>query len=243
MSDCIGDSYERSRNELGDFGFSLREFAGHVEHAFQQSKLCDISKLQLADLYLTLGMLRRDERAWQYFDRYCKPTLIKSAMKIVGNFTDAEFVTSVCTESFLTKGIRYSGSGLFTSWLYSFARGRAIDCLRSGQCKNEGTDQEIRGPGTGGNPSPYEECEDIIAKLFTQSKAAMPAKDYEIIDYHFFQGMKQKEIAKVIGRNPSNVTRAIKKACAIMETTAMRICRELDIVVSDVVDCMRLIGV
>lgn len=243
MADCIGDSYARSRKELGDFGFSLPEFAGHVQRAFQQSKFSDVGRLQLGDLYLTLGMVVRNERAWQYFDRYCKPTLIKSAMKIVGNLSDAELVASVCTESFLTKGIRYSGSGLFTSWLYAFARGRAIDALRSGQCRTEGTDREIGESGVGGSPSPYEECEDIVAKLFAQSKAAMPAMDFEIVDYHFFQGMKQKEIAKVIGRNPSNVTRAIKRACATMESVAIRLCRELEIVLADVADCMRLMGI
>ena len=237
--DYVSEAYNQARLDTGDYGFCLDEFRRHVNDALARSKFCHPEKLQLGDLYLTLGLIQKNETAWKYFDRHCNVVLLRGAMKVLRNMPDAENAVSRCIESFLVRGFKYNGSGPFASWLYRFAIGRAIDYLRA-KPDTEELSPNLPDPTPTG--SPYEECEGLVSKLWRNARTSLSSAEAEMVDYHFRQGMKKNEIAVVIARAPSNVTRGIKGACKTLESAISTLCREWGIRVTDVIECIRLVG-
>jgi RNA polymerase sigma-70 factor len=197
-----------------------------------------INELQSPDLYLALACARGNEQAWWEFDRRYRPFIERLARHLVGNraaadeavdFVYAElFGTSGSGESRQSKFKTYTGRGTLRGWLRAVVwhalvdlfRGRA-DEISLDQCYE--LDDEARSMRIGATP--VRSVEDVMLENVVRERyrsVTLAALDHALAElephetlllmYYYIDGLKLREIARLIENPTSPMRRWFKRS-------------------------------
>ena len=113
---------------------------------------------------------------------------------------------------------QYSGQGTVRSWLYSVARNRCLDALKSQRRR------ERRFRPTGEPPDVADENPDAVARLETRELSSSLEECLQSLDpktrvpllLRFFEGMSFKEIARICGEKPGTLQARVARALPLL---------------------------
>ena len=217
-----------------------------------------INDLQSSDLYLALACARGNEQAWWEFDRHYRHFIERVARHLVGNHVDADeaidfvyaelFGTNTSSGTRQSKFKTYTGRGTLRGWLRAVIwhaivdlyRGRA-DEISLDQCSE--LDDERRDVRIGGAPA--HAVEDAMLETVVRERyrsATLAALDHSLaklephetllLMYYHIEGLKLREIARIIENPTSPMRRWFKRSTSgdnsrkrserIHESTIMR---------------------
>jgi len=208
-----------------------------------------IGELQAADLYLGLSCLRGDEQAWWEFDRQHRAFIEGWTRHVMHGDADAdEVMDAVYVELFGTKvtdSIRqskfrtYTGRGTLRGWLRTMILHAAVDQHRAAKVEvslddlsgseNESLSQR---PGHGDPEDAMltsivrERYRSATIAALDQALTALDDHETLLLLYYHVEGLKLREIARIIEEPQSPVRRRfqrrISRQSRVHESTVMR---------------------
>ena len=191
-----------------------------------------IGELQDRDLYLALACARGNEQAWWEFDRQYRSFIERWARHLVRGGTDAdEVIDSVYVELFGTKisgGVRqskfrtYTGRGSLRGWLRAVILHTVVDLYRGR--KPEVPLEDWSGNDAGREPhgrfAEMRGTEEIMLAsvvrdryrsatnaALDQSLAALDDHETLLLLYYHVEGLKLREIARIVEQPRSPIRR------------------------------------
>ena len=217
-----------------------------------------INDLQSLDLYLALACARGNEQAWWEFDRNYRRFIERVARHLVGTGVDADeaidfvyaelFGTNTASGTRQSKFKTYSGRGTLRGWLRAVIwhaivdlyRGRA-DEIPLDQCSE--LNDEPREMRIGAAPA--HAAEDAMLETVVRERyrsATLAALDHSLaklephetllLMYYHIEGLKLREIARIIEnptspmrrwfKRPASENNSKKRSDRIHESTIMR---------------------
>ncbi len=208
-----------------------------------------ISELQDLDLYLTLACARGDEQAWWQFDRQYRSFIERLAHQLVGRGMDAnEVIDSVYVELYGTKavnGVRqskfrtYTGRGTLRGWLRTVISHAAVDLYRGRQDEipleewsNSGAEMpEGQGWRTEAHGSEISMLEKVARERYRsvtiaaldQSLATLDAHETLLLLYYHVEGLKLREIARIVEAPTSSIRRWFQRRSKRQRTSPTRV--------------------
>jgi RNA polymerase sigma-70 factor len=208
-----------------------------------------ISELQDLDLYLTLACARGDEQAWWQFDRQYRSFIERLAHQLVGRGMDAnEVIDSVYVELYGTKavdGVRqskfrtYTGRGTLRGWLRTVISHTAVDLYRGRQDEipleewsNSGDEmpegQGWRTEAHGSETSMLEKVareryRSVTIAALDQSLATLDAHETLLLLYYHVEGLKLREIARIVEAPSSSIRRWFQRRSKRQRTSPTRV--------------------
>jgi RNA polymerase sigma-70 factor len=252
--DLSQDDFKRA--VIGAVDKYLVGFAKEGETPTAQEIRKFISELHDLDLYLTLACARGDEQAWWQFDRQHRSFIERLAHQLVGRGMDAnEVIDSVYLELYGTKtvdGVRqskfrtYTGRGTLRGWLRTVISHTAVDLYRGRQDEipleewsNSGDEMPER-PGWrtkvhGSEISMLERVareryRSVTIAALDKSLATLDAHETLLLLYYHVEGLKLREIARIIETPSSSIRRWFQRrskrkgnsSTRVHESTVMR---------------------
>ena len=179
------------------------------------------------DLSLIKQTLRGDEKAFEeLYERY-KDKVFRLSLRIVWDREDAMDATQeTFVKAYKALG-KFRGKASFSTWLYRITYNTAIDVLRKRSRRPELAvegDEERDARFAGGFQKPDRRIEKVQARVVLESALArLPEPQRMVVMLHDIEGLKYREIAKVmdcsIGTVMSRLHYARKKLKAILDTT------------------------
>ena len=160
------------------------------------------------DFFLIRKMRHGDEEAMDVFVRKYYPLILKYCGFHCGDSQQAEDLTQETFLKFFKALAGYSCQGKTLNYLYTIARNLCIDF--SGERKEIAVDQF---PDSG--EEKMSEVDDRLA--VERALRQLPDDLKAVVILRFFQELKQKEIAKILGIGLPSVKYQLKKALALME--------------------------
>jgi RNA polymerase sigma-70 factor len=208
-----------------------------------------ISELQGLDLYLTLACSRGDEQAWWQFDRQYRSFIERLAHQLVGRGLDAnEVIDSVYVELYGTKtvdGVRqskfrtYTGRGTLRGWLRTVISHAAVDLYRGRRDEipledwpNSGDGmparQHWRTEAHGSETSMLEKVareryRSVTIAALDQSLATLDAHETLLLLYYHVEGLKLREIARIVEAPSSSIRRWFQRRSKRQRTSPTRV--------------------
>ncbi len=227
--------------------------AGEIPTAQEIRKF--ISELQDLDLYLTLACARGDEQAWWQFDRQYRSFIERLAHQLVGRGMDAnEVIDSVYVDLYGTKevdGVRqskfrtYTGRGTLRGWLRTVISHVAVDLYRGRQDEipleewsNSGDEmpegQGWRTEAHGSETSMLEKVareryRSVTIAALDQSLATLDAHETLLLLYYHVEGLKLREIARIVEAPSSSIRRWFQRRSKRQSTAPTRNPAEIEI--------------
>lgn len=206
-----------------------------------------IGELKLDDLYLGLGCLRGNERAWWEFDRQHRSFIERQTRQLVSSDTDAdEVIDAVSVELFGTKivdGIRqsklrtYMGRGTLRGWLRVIIMHAAADLHR--MAKVEAPVEDLAAASDTFAAQSLWTAEEsavtsIVREKYRSATAAALDEALSGLDnhetllllYYHVEGLKLREIANIVEQPRSLIRRCFERRTSrqsrVHESTIMR---------------------
>jgi RNA polymerase sigma-70 factor len=215
-----------------------------------------IGELQDRDLYLALACARGNEQAWWEFDRQYRSFIERWARHLVRGGTDAdEVIDSVYVELFGTKisgGVRqskfrtYTGRGTLRGWLRAVILHTVVDLYRGRKpeipLEDWSGNDEAREPH--GRFAEMRGTEEIMLSsvvrdryrsatiaALDQSLAALDDHETLLLLYYHVEGLKLREIARIVEQPRSPIRRWFQRqskrrgtapSSRVHESTVMR---------------------
>lgn len=160
------------------------------------------------DFLLIRKMRHGDEEAMEIFVRKYYPPILKYCGFHTRDSQQAENLTQETFFKFFKALAGYSYQGKTLNYLYTIARNLCIDLS-----------SEKREIAMGQFPDPGEEKMGEVDDRLAVERALsqLPDELKEVVILRFFQELKQKEIAKILGIGIPSVKYRLKKALALME--------------------------
>lgn len=213
-----------------------------------------VDQLQVLDLYLALGCARGNEQAWWEFDRAHRAFIERWASHLARSGSDAdEVIDSIYVELFGTKtvgGVRqskfrsYTGRGTLRGWLRTVILHAAVDLYRGRKLEIPLEDWSGSGDETSARSMELRSSEELmlanvvreryrsatIAAL-DQSLAALDDHETLLLLYYHVEGLKLREIARIVEEPRSPIRRWFQRrsrrregvlAGRVHESTVMR---------------------
>jgi RNA polymerase sigma-70 factor len=208
-----------------------------------------IGALQAADLYLGLACLRGDEQAWWEFDRQHRAFIERWTRHVMHGDADAdEVMDAVYIELFGTKvtdSIRqskfrtYTGRGTLRGWLRTIILHAAIDLHRVAKVEvslddSFSGDEESASQPTRGSDPEHAMLTSIVRERYRlatiaaidQALAALNDHETILLLYYHVEGLKLREIARIIEEPQSPIRRWFQRRTSqrsrVHESTVMR---------------------
>lgn len=261
-ADLLAENHARCARGYPDFEVPFEKFrdvvtAAALKHLIEypggdaQSSLRAlkrfIGELKLDDLYLGLGCLQGDERAWWEFDRRHRSFIETLTRRLVKSDTDAdEVIDAVSAELFGTKiidGIRqsklrsYTGRGTLRGWLRVIIMHAATDLHRI--TKVEAPVEDLAAASDKLIAQSIWTAEDSMLTSIVRQRyrsATMAAldgalaglDDHEtlLLLYYHVEGLKLREIARIVEEPRSPMRRWFERRSSrqsrVHESTIMR---------------------
>lgn len=206
-----------------------------------------IGELKLDDLYLGLGCLRGNERAWWEFDRQHRSFMERLTRQLVRSDTDAdEVIDAVSVELFGTKvinGMRqsklrtYTARGTLRGWLRVIIMHAATDLHR--MTKVEAPVEDLAAASDELSAQSIWTAEESVVTSLVREKyrsattaaldgALAALEDHEklLLLYYHVEGLKLREIASIVEKPRSLIRRSFERRSSregrVHESTIMR---------------------
>jgi RNA polymerase sigma-70 factor, ECF subfamily len=147
-------------------------------------------------------------------------------LRIVSNNHTAEEVLLDVYLQIWRKAETYSSSkGTVLAWLFTIARSRAIDVLRSRASKESGQQEPLDTAATAVDRSPSPEENSAIAQrrqYVQQCLAELPAEQRETIELAYFRGLSHSEIAETLRQPLGTVKTRVRLGMARLRESLRR---------------------
>ncbi|HKO96444.1 MAG TPA: sigma-70 family RNA polymerase sigma factor [Pyrinomonadaceae bacterium] len=191
-----------------------------------------LSELQSVDLYLTIACASGNEPAWWQFDRQYRTFIERVARHLAGSGTDVdEVIESVYVDLFGTKveeGLRqskfrsYTGRGSLRGWLRTIIWHTVVDLYRRKQDEVPLEEVSRSGESRERQPSRIEPhgSEELIVEnvlrerykslsgtALDESLATLDDHETLLLLYYHVEGLKLREIARLVERPASPIRR------------------------------------
>ena len=141
------------------------------------------------------------------------PMITKSLYRYVGD--NAEDVAGDAIIKALTNIDKYNGKAAVSTWVYQIARNTALDYIRKHKPVYTGDAVFLENKGG----SYVMEEEDDFSPLHV-AIASLSAKHQQVLKLHYFEGLKYKEIAEVIGKPIGTVMSRLNQAKAKLKASS-----------------------
>jgi RNA polymerase sigma-70 factor (ECF subfamily) len=201
-----------------------------------------IAGLQSRDLYLALACAEGNEQAWWEFDREYRSFIERWAHHLIRNGADAdEVIDSVYADLFGTriingarqsKFVSYRGRGTLRGWLRTVMLHTVVDLYRSRKDEVSLEDWTESGDETAGRPGSLstgggeellllsvvrERYESATAAALDESLAALDDHETLLLLYYHVDGLKLREIARIVEQPQSPIRRWFQRQSKRLE--------------------------
>jgi RNA polymerase sigma-70 factor (ECF subfamily) len=201
-----------------------------------------VAGLQSRDLYLALACAHGNEQAWWEFDREYRSFIERWARHLIRNGADAdEVIDSVYADLFGTrvingarqsKFVSYRGRGTLRGWLRTVMLHTVVDLYRSRKDEVSLEDWTESGDETAGRPASLstgggeellllsvvrERYESATAAALDESLAALDDHETLLLLYYHVDGLKLREIARIVEQPQSPIRRWFQRQSKRLE--------------------------
>ncbi len=230
-ADELREAYELAVRSLGRVGVPFEEFEARVEALRAGAPAW--GELHLQDLYLAMGCQAGDERAWRLLHDTYHPRIALFGGRFLGSRDAGEELASSLFEALVhSKGgagkiHAYEGWSSLGRWLKVLAWRMAVDEYRSTR-RRAMRDSRF---AASVEPDRVHHPEDQVAEaerrtiaraLLDHSLDALEPNLRLAMKLNAFDGLGVREVARVMGVDPSTVSRWLAKARRRMERTMRR---------------------
>ena len=174
-----------------------------------------------ADLLLVDRMARGDETALaELYDRHASK-VYAAARAVVGEPADADEVTTdVFVHAWRSAGAYDASRGTVAAWLFTLARSRSLDRVRSRSRRSARIDRaaamdggSFAVPVSGAGPDPERgpETSELRGRVGA-ALAVLPEAQRRAIELAYFEGLSQREIAERLNEPLGTVKTRIRSA-------------------------------
>jgi RNA polymerase sigma-70 factor (ECF subfamily) len=179
------------------------------------------------DKSLIQQTLRGDEKAFEKLYESYKDKVFRLSLRILWDREDAMDATQeTFVKAYRALG-KFKGKASFSTWLYRITYNTAIDLLRKRSRRPETAideDEDRDARLAGGFQKPDRRIEKIQAGVVVESALAkLPEPQRMVVMLHDIEGLKYREIAKVMGCSMGTVMSRLhyarKKLKAMLEST------------------------
>jgi RNA polymerase sigma-70 factor (ECF subfamily) len=178
------------------------------------------------DKSLIRQTLRGDEKAFEKLYESYKDKVFRLSLRILWDREDAMDATQETFVKAYNALGKFRGKASFSTWLYRITYNTAIDVLRKRSRRPETaveSEEDRDARFSGGFQSPDRRIEKVEASVIIESALAkLPEPQRMVVLLHDIEGLKYREIAKVmdcsIGTVMSRLHYARKKLKSILES-------------------------
>ena len=221
--------YEKCREKFDSFEISLNNFTRKLkkslddafgENVFtldEESFNSCLEKIHTTDLYLTVGMSARDEKAWEIFEERFAPKINDFSQYYADDEDIAEDVFAYTKSSLFVKIKKtgkpkidsYNGRGSLESWLKVIVY-REVITHQKNRVKTVSLDSIVLG---------VEEDHDYVSEIKTISKIltsgfkSLEEKDKVLLREYYILKQPERILADKYNVNISTISRRLRKIC------------------------------
>jgi RNA polymerase sigma-70 factor, ECF subfamily len=151
------------------------------------------------------------EALGELYDRY-SPVVNGTARRILRDSSEAEDVVQIVFLQAWRRAERYDAErGTVAAWLCTLARTRALDRLRTRQCRRESSQEVV--PESSSSPSTVEHL------AVHQALDILPRQERETLELAYYEGLTQVEIAARLGQPLGTVKTRVRAALKRLRST------------------------
>ena len=229
FSDPVRKCYEKCRENFDSFEISLNNFTRKLKKSLddafgekvytmdEKSFILCLEKIHTTDLYLTMGMSARDEKAWEIFEERFAPKINDFAQYYADDEDIAEDVFAYTKSSLFVKIKKtgkpkidsYNGRGSLESWLKVIVY-REVITHQKNRVKTVSLDSIVLG---------VEEDHDYVSEIKTISKIltsgfkSLEEKDKVLLREYYILKQPERILADKYNVNISTISRRLRKIC------------------------------
>tara|TARA_B100000315_G_scaffold113356_1_gene103942 strand:+ start:2153 stop:2992 length:840 start_codon:yes stop_codon:yes gene_type:complete len=229
FSDPVRKCYEKCRENFDSFEISLNNFTRKLkislDDAFgekvytmdEKSFILCLEKIHTTDLYLTMGMSARDEKAWEIFEERFAPKINDFAQYYADDEDVAEDVFAFTKSSLFVKIKKtgkpkidsFNGRGSLESWLKVIVY-REVITHQKNRVKTISLDNIVLGVD-----EDYDYVGEMktISKIITSGFKSLEEKDKVLLREYFILRQPERTLADKYNVHASTISRRLHKIC------------------------------
>ena len=229
FSDPVRKCYEKCRENFDSFEISLNNFTRKLKKSLddafgekvytmdEKSFILCLEKIHTTDLYLTMGMSARDEKAWEIFEERFAPKINDFAQYYADDEDVAEDVFAFTKSSLFVKIKKtgkpkidsFNGRGSLESWLKVIVY-REVITHQKNRVKTLSLDNIVLGVD-----EDYDYVDEMktISKIITSGFKSLEEKDKVLLREYFILRQPERTLADKYNVHASTISRRLHKIC------------------------------
>ena len=229
FSDPVRKCYEKCRENFDSFEISLNNFTRKLKKSLddafgekvytmdEKSFILCLEKIHTTDLYLTMGMSARDEKAWEIFEERFAPKINDFAQYYADDEDVAEDVFAFTKSSLFVKIKKtgkpkidsFNGRGSLESWLKVIVY-REVITHQKNRVKTISLDNIVLGVD-----EDYDHVGEMktISKIITSGFNSLEEKDKVLLREYFILRQPERTLADKYNVHASTISRRLHKIC------------------------------
>ena len=229
FSDPVRKCYEKCRENFDSFEISLNNFTRKLKKSLddtfgekvftmdEKSFIFCLEKIHTTDLYLTMGMSARDEKAWEIFEERFAPKINDFAQYYADDEDVAEDVFAFTKSSLFVKIKKtgkpkidsFNGRGSLESWLKVIVY-REVITHQKNRVKTLSLDNIVLGVD-----EDYDYVGEMktISKIITSGFKSLEEKDKVLLREYFILRQPERTLADKYNVHASTISRRLHKIC------------------------------
>ncbi|MEC7927678.1 MAG: sigma-70 family RNA polymerase sigma factor [Candidatus Neomarinimicrobiota bacterium] len=229
FSDPVRKCYEKCRENFDSFEISLNNFTRKLKKSLddafgekvytmdEKSFILCLEKIHTTDLYLTMGMSARDEKAWEIFEERFAPKINDFAQYYADDEDVAEDVFAFTKSSLFVKIKKtgkpkidsFNGRGSLESWLKVIVY-REVITHQKNRVKTISLDNIVLGVD-----EDYDHVGEMktISKIITSGFKSLEEKDKVLLREYFILRQPERTLADKYNVHASTISRRLHKIC------------------------------
>ena len=229
FSDPVRKCYEKCRENFDSFEISLNNFTRKLKKSLddafgekvytmdEKSFILCLEKIHTTDLYLTMGMSARDEKAWEIFEERFAPKINDFAQYYADDEDVAEDVFAFTKSSLFVKIKKtgkpkidsFNGRGSLESWLKVIVY-REVITHQKNRVKTISLDNIVLGVD---EDYDYVGEMETISKIITSEFKSLEEKDKVLLREYFILRQPERTLADKYNVHASTISRRLHKIC------------------------------
>ena len=229
LSKPVKKCYEKCRDNFDSFEISLNNFTRKLKKSLddafgekvytmdEKSFILCLEKIHTTDLYLTMGMSARDEKAWEIFEERFAPKINDFAQYYADDEDVAEDVFAFTKSSLFVKIKKtgkpkidsFNGRGSLESWLKVIVY-REVITHQKNRVKTISLDNIVLGVD-----EDYDYVGEMktISKIITSGFKSLEEKDKVLLREYFILRQPERTLADKYNVHASTISRRLHKIC------------------------------
>ena len=229
FSGPVKNCYEKCTENFDSFEISLNNFTRKLKKSLddafgekvytmdEKSFILCLEKIHTTDLYLTMGMSARDEKAWEIFEERFAPKINDFAQYYADDEDVAEDVFAFTKSSLFVKIKKtgkpkidsFNGRGSLESWLKVIVY-REVITHQKNRVKTISLDNIVLGVD-----EDYDYVGEMktISKIITSGFKSLEEKDKVLLREYFILRQPERTLADKYNVHASTISRRLHKIC------------------------------